>query len=489
MKRISNQIMLITYADSMGGNLKRLRGILHKYFEGVIGGIHILPFYPSSGDRGFAVVNYDGVDPAFGDWSDIRRFSEEYYMMADFMVNHVSVRSAEFRDYMENGDASGYRDMFIRWDEFWPGGEPAEADMEALYRRKLNGPYKEFTRRDGKKVKLWNTFFDEQVDINPDSTATKAYYERNLRRLAEYFPLIRLDAFAYASKRPGTSCFFVEPDIWRILGIITHAFSDRGTQVLPEIHENYKIQMKMSEKGYWVYDFALPMLLLHGLMTGRTDRLTHWLKICPRKQFTTLDTHDGIGVADVAGLLTDDEIDFVRERVNRKTSANMKYVKFPAGIVKTSGKKARQYQLMCSFYSALDENDAAYLLARIVQLYAPGIPQVYYVGMLAGENDVESLKRTGEIRSVNRHNYTEAEIAGRVECAMLQRMYEIMRFRNSFPAFSGNIEIGDAGKNGLLSITWENGKFKTALNADFRTLGYRITFDDGTGPEKVLFQS
>ena len=105
---------------------------------------------------------------------------------------------------------------------------------------------------------------------------------------------------------------------------------ETNTEMLPEIHENYKIQLKMAEKGYWVYDFALPMLLLHGLKTGRTDRLTHWLNICPRKQFTTLDTHDGIGVVDVAGLLTEDEIDLVRNDVDDITKEAKKYIKLPA---------------------------------------------------------------------------------------------------------------------------------------------------------------
>ncbi|MBO9596392.1 MAG: sucrose phosphorylase, partial [Cohnella sp.] len=141
MKKITNQVMLITYADGMGDNLKDLYDLLNNHFDGVVGGVHILPFYPSSGDRGFAVINYDEVDPAFGSWEDIRRFSEQYYLMADFMINHVSIRCEEFKDYMKNGDASPYRDMFIHWDRFWPNGEPTEKDMETLYRRKLNGPY------------------------------------------------------------------------------------------------------------------------------------------------------------------------------------------------------------------------------------------------------------------------------------------------------------------------------------------------------------
>lgn len=486
MKKITNEIMLITYADSLGGNLKQLDQVLSTHFEGVIGGLHILPFYPSSGDRGFAVINYDSVDPAFGDWEDIRAFSKKYYLMADFMINHVSIRSEEFKDYMENGDDSPYKEMFIHWDEFWPNKEPTEEELEALYRRKLHGPYLEFTRKDGKVVKLWNTFFEEQVDIDPWAPATQRYFERNLGRLAQYVPLIRFDAFAYASKVPGTSCFFVEPEVWEVLDIGMQALHEHNTEMLPEIHENYKIQLKMAERGHWVYDFALPMLMLHGLMTGRTDRLIHWLNICPRKQFTTLDTHDGIGVVDVAGLLEEDEIELVRERVNRKVEDLQQYVKMPPGIIKVSGEQAKQYQLMCTYYSALDEDDEAYLLARVVQLYVPGIPQVHYVGLLAGENDVESLKRLGEPRSVNRHNYTLEEIAERVQHPMLQRLYDIMRFRNHYVAFDGEVEIDNKVEDGQLGITWRKGQDWTTLRADFRTKQFEITYRNAEGEESVL---
>ena len=476
MKKIANQVMLITYADSMGGTLKDLYKILDDHFEGVVGGVHILPFFPSSGDRGFAVINYDKVDPAFGDWEDIRKFSEKYYLMADFMINHVSIRCDEFQDYMKNGDASPYRDMFIHWNEFWPQGEPTEKELETLYFRKMQGPVKEFTRADGTVVKLWNTFFEEQVDINPWTPVTQDYFQRNLGNLAQYVPLIRFDAFAYASKRPGTSCFFVEPEVWDVLDIGMKPLREKGVEMLPEIHENYRIQLKMAEKGHWVYDFALPMLVLHGLMSGRTDRLIHWMKICPHKQFTTLDTHDGIGVVDVAGLLEDDEIELVTERINKKNEVMQQYLRMPPNMIKQSGAKAKQYQLSGTFYSALDEDDDAYLLARVVQLYTPGIPQVYYVGILAGENDLESVKQFREPRSMNRHNYTQEEIADRVHYPMLQRMIDIMRFRNSYPAFDGSMEINESAENGILQVTWRKEKYATTLCADFRTKAFEITY-------------
>jgi sucrose phosphorylase len=487
MKKVENKIMLITYANTMGKNLAALNEVLDRYFKGVFGGVHILPFFPSSGDRGFAVINYDTVSPDLGTWDDIDRLGEKYYLMADFMLNHVSIRCDEFKDYMKNGDASVYKGMFIDWNEFWPDGEPTEADLEVLYRRKENGPYIEFVRDDGKKVRLWNTFFQEQLDINPYNPATQDYYERNLGLIAKHVPLIRFDAFAYASKRPGTSCFFVEPEIWEVLNIGMKPLKASGTEMLPEIHENYRIQLKMAEKGYWVYDFALPMLLLHGLMTGRTDRLIHWLNICPRKQFTTLDTHDGIGVVDVVGLLSDDEIDFVREKVDEITLPAKPYLKYPGIMIKASGKQAQRYQLGCTYYAALGSNDPAYLLARVVQFFTPGIPQVYYVGLLAGENDIEALKRGEEPRSINRHTYTEAEITEAVRKPMLQDMYRIMQFRNTHPAFNGEVKIGQDRGDGMLSITWTKGLDFARLDADFKDKSFSISCSENG--KKVVFHS
>lgn len=237
MKPIKNEVMLITYADSMGHDLKQLELVLEKHFDRAVKGVHILPFFPSSGDRGFAVIEYDQVDPAFGDWSDIDRLAQKYTLACDFMLNHVSIRCKEFRDYMEKGDASEYRDMFIDWNKFWPNGEPTEAESDMMYRRKPGGAYMEFQRKDGKTVRLWNTFFSEQIDIDPYTKATQDYYDRNLGMLSQHVPLIRFDAFAYASKRPGTSCFFVEPDIWNVLEIAMKPLRSVGTQMLAEIHK------------------------------------------------------------------------------------------------------------------------------------------------------------------------------------------------------------------------------------------------------------
>lgn len=475
MERLKNQVMLITYPDSMGGNLKELGCILDKHFQGMIGGVHILPFYPSSGDRGFAVINYDEVFSEFGTWDDIRELSEKYYLMADFMINHMSIRSEEFQNYMRFGDSSKYKELFLDWNKFWPHGEPTSEESELLPRRKAGRPCFEFTRKDGKTVTLWNTFFEEQVDIDPWSDAAREYYSRNLERLSKFAAIIRLDALAYATKKPGTNCFFVEPEIWKLLHLCKECVNP-GTELLPEIHTDYRSQIRVAEHGYWVYDFALPMLMLHALYTGRTDRLLYWFSICPRKQFTTLDTHDGIGVIDVAGLLEEDEIDYVRDVVNAQVEKFRPYFKAPIARMKVNNKEAKQYQLMCTYYSALGEDDMAWLLARSIQLFAPGIPMVYYVGLLAGKNDGEGVMHDGEPRSLNRHNFSTKEVEECIQKPVVQRFCEIMRLRNSYDAFNGLFSASTGKSESELIISWTKRDQRATLIGDLTTREMAIEY-------------
>ena len=474
MRKIENKCMLITYADSMGGDLKALEHVLDTYFKEEIAGVHILPFFPSSGDRGFAVINYDIVDPAFGTWDDIDRLAEKYTLAADFMLNHISIRAEEFQDYMEKGDASAYRDMFIHWDEFWPEGRPNEEDLRVMYSRKPGGPCRTFTLNDGSEVKLWCTFYEEQVDIDPYSEATQEYYRRNLGRLASHVPMIRFDAFAYTSKVPGTSCFFIEPQIWDILDISMEPLKETGTAMLAEIHEEYQIQKKLEAKGHYVYDFALPLLLLHAIEFKRTDRLYHWLTICPHHQITTLDTHDGIGVVDAAGLMTEEEMDEIsqlvlaryREDFSKQPEELQKLDPLTAQIINVDGKQ-KIYQLPGTFFSDMNEDEDAYLLARAVQLFTPGIPQIYYVGLLAGTNDFTGLIHGEGGRDVNRHNFTEEEIAERVKTPLLQHLMALMRLRNTSSAFDGTFSVF-LGQTPLeLVLRWENGDVFAELTADF----------------------
>ncbi|ADH99738.1 sucrose phosphorylase [Salisediminibacterium selenitireducens] len=479
---VKNEIMLITYADSLGKNLKELDEVLETHFKDAVGGVHLLPFYPSSADRGFAPMTYQEVDPAFGGWSDVERIAKKYDTMYDFMINHISKSSEYFQDFMEKKDDSPYADLFIQYKDFWPGGEPTQEDVDKIYKRKPRAPYIDVTFGDGSTEKIWCTFDEEQIDLNVYHERTKAFMRENLTFLAEKgASIIRLDAFAYATKKPGTDCFFLEPDTWEMLDEIQTILEPIGCEILPEIHEHYTIQLKLAERGYYVYDFALPMLVLHALYSGRTDRLAHWLNIAPRKQYTTLDTHDGIGVVDVADLMTQEEIEATRDDLFTK-GANVKRV-----YNTMEYNNLDIYQLNCTYYSALGDDDQAYLLARAIQFFAPGIPQVYYVGLLAGKNDIELLEETKVGRNINRHYYTKEEIAEEMKRPVMAKFMKLMTFRNDYKAFDDQIDITEREDGQVLEIVRTTGDNQAILTANVETHAFTITYkDEQTGDMKEL---
>ena len=245
-------------------------------------------------------------------------------------------------------------------------------------------------------------------------------------------------------------------------------------------HEHYTLQLKLAERGYWVYDFALPMLLLYSLYTGTNQRLLNWLRLCPRKQFTTLDTHDGIGVVDVHDLLTPEEIEETKAYLFSR-GANVKPIYNTPAY-----NNLDVYQLNCTYYSALGNNDAAYLLARAIQFFTPGIPQVYYVGLLAGENDLELLEKTKEGRNINRHYYSLEQAEKELERPVVQRLFALMRFRSSYPVFAGEFSAEPLGPSGL-RLAWRRGEYQAVLEGDLRSHSFTISYrDPQTGQNRTL---
>ena len=436
--QIKNEAMLITYSDSLGKNMKDLKFVLETYFKKSIGGVHLLPFFPSTGDRGFAPSDYTTVDPDLGSWEDVDALGEKYYLMFDFMINHISRESKFFQDFKKNHENSPYKDMFIRVHEFFPPGRPTQEDIDLIYKRKDKAPFQTVHFEDGTTEEVWNTFGEEQIDLDVKKEIVKAFIRETIKDMASHgCSLIRLDAFAYAVKKLDTNDFFVEPEIWDLLDEVRAEAAKYQVELLPEIHEHYSIQMKIADHDYFVYDFALPMVVLYSLYSGKSNRLANWLKMSPMKQFTTLDTHDGIGVVDARDLLTDEELDYTSEQLY-KVGANVKRV--------YSSEKYNNldiYQINSTYYSALGNDDSSYLLSRILQCFAPGIPQIYYVGLLAGENDIELLEATKEGRNINRHYYTLEEIENEVERPVVKQLLSLLRFRNTSKAFDleGEIEI------------------------------------------------
>jgi sucrose phosphorylase len=373
---------------------------------------------------------------------------------------------------LENGEASEYADMFLSFNKLIPGGEISDEDLAKVYTRKPRPPFTVIERADGSREKIWCTFDYEQIDLDLQSLKTREVFRNFLIRLARSnAKVIRIDAFAYTTIKIGTNCFFLEPEVWELLEWLNDFVSAFNKDILPEVHEHHSYQLKLAEKGYWVYDFCLPMLVLHTLYHHSNRRLLNWLKICPRKQFTTLDTHDGIGAVDVADLLSQDEIDRTIEGLYEKGS-NLKRI--------YSGPDYQNldiYQVNCTYYSALECNDDSYIAARTIQFFTPGIPQVYYVGLLAGENDIELLEKTQLGRNINRHNYTLEEIHEAFKKPVVRRLLCLMKFRNSYPAFDGKFRIEDSPENQMV-MTWAKNNYKTTAAIDLNDYNVTITYFD-----------
>ncbi|WP_265459813.1 sucrose phosphorylase [Enterococcus sp. HY326] len=474
--KIKNEVMLITYADSLGENLQDLSSVTRKYLAGVIGGIHLLPFFPSSGDRGFSPSDYSKVEATFGTWQDVEALANDYYLMFDFMVNHISRQSSFFQDFKQKHLASMYKDMFIRVNDFFPSGRPTQEDIDLIYKRKDKAPFQMVDFADGQQEEVWNTFGEDQIDLDVTTKVTKAFIRETIADMASHgCSLIRLDAFAYAIKKLDTNDFFVEPEIWELLDFVADLAQQYQIELLPEIHEHYTIQHKIADHDYYIYDFALPMLVLYSLYSGRSERLAAWLEQSPMKQFTTLDTHDGIGVVDARDLLSQSELDYTSERLY-EVGANVKKI-----YSSENYNNLDIYQINSTYYSALGNDDASYLLARAIQCFAPGIPQIYYVGLLAGENDIELLEATKEGRNINRHYYSLDEISAEVQRPVVKKLFALLRFRNQEAAFdlNGTISISTPSSSEVKIIrSNQSGTEQVVLEADLALKQFQIFKND-----------
>ena len=482
-RAIAPRPQLLTYPDSLGGDLPALRRLLDGPLDGAFHGVHILPPFPSSGDRGFAPVTYREVDPRFGSWDDIAAIAARHDVLLDVMINHLSRRSPEFRDFERRGRSSTSADLFITLDKVWPGGVPSTGDVARIFLRKPVAPFSTVTiESTGARETVWTSFgtseWSEQIDLDVRSAATRRLIRGWLEFLAARgVAIVRLDAVGYVIKEPGTSCFMVEPGIWEFLAWMTDVAGSVGLTILPEVHDRYSTHERLSSRGFWTYDFVLPGLVLQAFESGLAERLARHLDRSPDRQVTTLDCHDGIPVRpDLDGILEPDEMRDLAARI-RERGGNVNRM-----LSAADADEVDVHQLNCTYFSAMGCNDERYLAARAIQLFARGVPQLYYVGLLAGENDVVAVERTGEGRAVNRHDYSLAEVESALARPVVRRLLELVRLRNTHPAFDGTLEITCVDRSSL-SMRWRAGEATCQLTVDVAT--GRGTIDTGDRSEPI----
>ncbi|MCD9622856.1 sucrose phosphorylase [Rhabdothermincola salaria] len=467
-----NEPQLIAYADRFGGDLAGLGSLLDGPLAGAFGGVHVLPFFhPIDGaDAGFDPIDHTTVDARLGTWDDVAALGADRELVADLIVNHVSARSPQFLDWAARGESSPYDGMFLTYESVYPEGA-TEADLLATYRPR---PGMSFSVKGvaGERRLVWTTFTSEQVDVDVGHPATREYLHAILDRFAACgVGLVRLDAVGYAVKGPGTSSFMI-PETFVFIDQLADACRARGLEMLVEVHGHHRTQIDIAGHVDWVYDFALPPLVLDALFRGSNEGLVRWLSVRPTNAVTVLDTHDGIGVIDVGrdqsdhsrpGLLTQEQIDGLVEEIHRRSGGASRLA---------TGEAADNldvYQVNCSFYDALGRDDARYLAARLIQVLVPGVPQIYYVGALAGTNDMELLAHTGVGRDINRHHYTDAEITAAVERPVVQRLLALLRWRRGAAAlFEQGAFSVEPGADHELILAWR-GDDSVVATIDLRT--------------------
>jgi len=311
-----------------------------------------------------------------------------------------------------------------------------------------------------------------QMDLNIKSPLVWDYYRETLKKLSDYgVAIVRLDAFAYAPKEPGERNFLNDPGTWDLLEKINDIASDYGLTLLPEIHASYgeKTYKLLADKGYMVYDFFLPGLLIDAFIRKNGEYLKKWADEVIENHIRTvnmLGCHDGIPLLDLKGLLPEEDIQKMIDTVVGR-----------GGYVKDlHGAKNVYYQVNATYYSALGESDRRMLMARAIQLFMPGKPQIWYLDLFAGKNDYEAMRKAGVggHKEINRSNLSLEQAEKLLKSDVVKKQLELLRYRNTCPVFSEDADISIECNETKMEIEWTNAYGSTKLTVDFEAETYVI---------------
>ncbi|MFV0566351.1 MAG: glycosidase [Flavobacteriaceae bacterium] len=555
-------VMLNAYPNSIGHNLHDMVNVLKKpEFKDVFSLFYILPtVFNSDLDRGFSIIDYnlnkDLVSET--DLEDLKKLNIQ--LKFDIVLNHLSVASPQFKDLLEKGEASKYKDFFIDWNSFWQGYGtmdnegaiiPDKAYLDKLFMRKSGLPILKVPFPDNTEKPYWNTFYQQvsyseitpenllnieelnqdqakrlahninkaitgkndiskidfedcspykkeilkiananrtflgQMDVNAKSDLVWAFYTETLEKIARYGgAILRLDAFAYLHKQIGQSNFFNTPGTWQYLERIKEIASKNKLILLPEIHAEYGLHLhdEVAKKGYCIYDFFLPGLVLHAIEYASSKALINWAEEIIKKDYKTvnmLGCHDGIPILDLKGKAVDGVYnkglldDTTIETLMGTIIARGGRVK---NLYDATGKKISYYQVNATFFSALGEDEKSMLLARAIQLFMPGIPQIWYLDIFMGKNNYTAADTGGSAnhKEINRTNLTLADIEKGLKKKTVLQQLELIKLRNTNKAFSGTMTIAKAPDN-QLNILWQNNQDWARLEANLSAKTFVIS--------------
>jgi len=315
-----------------------------------------------------------------------------------------------------------------------------------------------------------------QMDLNLKSDLVWDYYDQTLKTLKDYgAAIVRLDAFAYAPKEPGSRNFLNEPDTWIVLEQVKQMADKYGLTLLPEIHASYAEgnYEELSRKGYMTYDFFLPGLLIDAIENGDGSTLAAWAKELVEKNIRVvnmLGCHDGIPMLDLKGLIPEERIQALIDLIVSR-----------GGLIKNlHGQKNMYYQVNATYYSALGADDRKMLLARALQLFMPGKPQIWYLDLFAGKNDLEAALRGGSAghKEINRTNLSWAAIEEALTKPVVQQQLALLKMRNTCRAFAFDADFAiETPEKHVMEMTWSKDGAKASLMVDLKTLSFEIEAD------------
>ena len=407
-------IAVITYGNTFAEQdekpLKSLFGFLHKYLRELIDIVHILPFFPSSSDDGFAVTDYTGVNEELGDWDDVERISAEYRTMSDLVINHCSSRNPWFEQFKQ-GQAPG-RDYFIAAD-------PGE-DMSMVVRPRTSPLLSRVETVNGIKH-VWCTFSHDQVDLDFRNPEVLVEFVRIIRLyLDRGIQIFRLDAVAFLWKQAGTDCLNLEQthEIVRLLRTLIEHHTPAAV-IITETNIPNRQNLTYFGNGneaHLIYNFSLPPLLVYSLISGNCKYLKTWMMSMPPARFGTtyfnfIASHDGIGLRPIEGHLSDEE-----------TQGFIDTMQAFGGMVSwraLGGGQKKPYEVNIALYDALkgtiengadDMAEKRFICAHAIMLALEGIPAFYIHSLLATRNDYQRMQQTGNPRTINRQRWNLGEI-------------------------------------------------------------------------------
>lgn len=450
--------LFITYGDQVQSTdappLRTLSDFCARHLKGLVSGIHVLPFYPYSSDDGFAVMDYRAVNPALGTWGDIARLGQNFLLMFDAVINHVSAESQWFTRFLQ--DDSRYSDFFIV--------VPDGVDLSKVMRPRTLPLLTLFRTSSGKK-NVWTTFSPDQIDLNyrnPD--VLLEIVDTLLFYVVRGARFVRLDAVAFLWKEPGTTCVHL-PQTHRIVQLLRAVLDQTAPYVMLITETNVPHAENLSYFGdgsneaQMVYNFALPPLVLHTFQTESARTLSTWASelTLPSDRvtfFNFLASHDGIGLNPVRGILSEEEIQGLVLHAQAH-GGQITFKNNPDGT-------ASPYELNINYFDALSNpltNEpisvqvARFIAAQGIMLCLIGVPGLYFHSMFGSRGWPEGVVQTGHNRAVNREKCDllalESELAdpGSRRSTVFAKYGHLLRARAAHPAFHpmGRMRVLDAG--------------------------------------------